>query len=94
MDVGATESVQVSVFTRSTAGANFTCTDTDGTKEQLCNEVFVKHTGTDDENELPTSMVINTDLIKGPLKLKVKADSQGSRFSTHNFLLVFSFKNN
>jgi hypothetical protein len=74
------------------AGANFTLTDAEGTKAQLSSEVFVKHTGTDDENEIPTSMIINNELIKGPLKLKVKADSQGSRFSTHNFLLVFSFK--
>jgi hypothetical protein len=86
------ESVQVSVFTRSLAGAKFTLTDTETTKAQLSSEILVKHNGTDDENEIPTSTILNGELIKGPIKLKVKADSLGSRFSTINFLLVFSFK--
>jgi hypothetical protein len=92
IDVLANESVQVSVFTRSLSGATFTLTDSEGTKAQLSGEVLVKHSGTDDENEIPTSTIINQDMIKGPIKLKVKADSLGSRFSTINFLLVFSFK--
>lgn len=92
IDVLANESVQVSVFTRSLAGATFTLTDSEGTKTQLSGEVLVKHSGTDDENEIPTSTTINNEMIKGPMKLKVKADSLGSRFSTINFLLVFSFK--
>lgn len=94
IDVLANESVQVSVFTRSLSGATFTLTDSEGTKAQLSGEVLVKHAGTDDENEIPTSTIINTEMIKGPVKLKVKADSLGSRFSTINFLLVFSFKQN
>ena len=92
IDVAANESVQVSVFTRSLAGATFTLTNSEGTKEQLSGEVLAKHTGTDDENEIPTSIIINQEMITGPVKLKVKADSLGSRFSTINFLLVFSFK--
>lgn len=92
IEVLAKESVQVSVFTRSLAGATFTLTDSEGSKAQLSGEVLVKHNGTEDENEIPTSTVINSEMIKGPIKLKVKADSLGSRFSTINFLLVFSFK--
>ena len=92
IDVLVNESVQVSVFTRSLAGATFTLTDSEATKTQLSGEVLVKHSGTDDENEIPTSTTINNEMIKGPMKLKVKADSLGSRFSTINFLLVFSFK--
>jgi hypothetical protein len=91
IDIKAGESLEVSVYTRSTAGATFSLTDAD-TKTVFIDDVAVKHTGTDDENEIPTSVVLNKELIKGPVKLKVKADSQGSRFSTHNFLLVFSFK--
>ena len=92
IDIAANESVQVSIFTRSLAGATFTLTDSEGNKAQLSGEVLAKHNGTDDENEIPTSTIINQEMIAGPLKLKVKADSLGSRFSTINFLLVFSFK--
>ena len=74
-------------------GALFSLTDAAGTKDHFVDNVFVKHNGTDDESEIPTSVILNKELIKGPIKLKVKADSKGSRFSTINFLLVFSFKN-
>lgn len=87
----ADEQLEVSVYTRSTAGATFSLTDAD-TKAVIVHDVMVQHTGTGDENEIPTSVILNKELIKGPVKVKVKADSQGSRFSTINFLLVFSYK--
>jgi hypothetical protein len=92
--VEAGETLEVSVFTRSTSGAKFTLTDAKGAKSHYVNNVEVRHSGTGlDDNEKPTAVVINKERpIKGPVKLKVKADSHAGRFSTHNFLLVFSFK--
>lgn len=87
------ESVEVSVYTRSTSGAKFTITESTG-KTVFVDKVEVKHFGSGDaDKEVPTSVVLNKDnLIKGPCKLKIKADSDASRFSTHNYLLVFCFK--
>lgn len=89
----ANESVEVSVYTRSTAGANFCLTDANS-KNVFVDSIPVQHVGVgEDENEVPTCIVLNKGkLIKGPVKLKVKANSEGSRFSTHNYLLVFCFK--
>jgi hypothetical protein len=85
--------LEVSVYTRSTAGANFSLLDAT-TKASFGAVVAVKHSGTgEDENEASTCVVLNKDnLISGPCKVKVHADSEASRFSTHNYLLVFSFK--
>jgi hypothetical protein len=92
IDIKAGESLEVSVYTRSNAGASF-CLTAAGAKTHIVDNIDVKHIGTGDENEIPTSVILNKDnLVKGPVKLKIKADSQGSRFSTHNYLLVFCFK--
>jgi hypothetical protein len=93
VDVNAGELLEVSVYTRATAGALFSLTDANS-KKQYTDDVSVQHQGDGvDDNELPTSVILNTGkLIQGPCKVKVKADSKGSRFSTHNYLLVFSFK--
>ena len=93
IDLHGNESLEVSVYSRSPAGASFCLTDANN-KNVFVENVDVKHVGTgEDENELPTSVILNKgNLIKGPVKLKVKADSHGSRFSTHDYLLVFCFK--
>ena len=50
-----------------------------------------KHGGTADLSEYPTSKTINEgSKIVGPVKLKVKLDSKASRWSTNNFLVVFT----
>lgn len=88
------EALEVSVYTRSTARATFSLTDANA-KNHFVDGVDIQHTGTGDaDNELPTSKIMNQDnLIRGPLKVKIKADSnKGSRFSTHNYLLVFCFR--
>lgn len=87
------ESLEVSVYTRSDAGATFSLTDANS-KTHFVDDVSVTHAGSGNaDDDIPTSVVLNKgSLIKGPAKLKVKADSQGSRFSTHNYLLVFCFK--
>lgn len=87
------ERLEISVYTRSTAGAKFCLTDANA-KNHFVDNVTVVHQGTGEDNEKPTAIVLNepSALIQGPTKVKVKADSSGSRFSTHNYLLVFSFK--
>jgi len=92
IDVEAGELLEISVYTRCTAGATFCLTDAKA-KNVFVDGVDVQHIGTEDVNEKPTSKIINEkNLIRGPMKVKIKADSKGSRFSTFNYLLVFSFK--
>jgi hypothetical protein len=86
-ELAAGESCEIAAFTRSTDGAKFALTNAD-TKATLIENVLVVHTGTDDVAELPTSLPVSKDRIQGPMKLKVKADSNAGRFSTHNYLLV------
>jgi hypothetical protein len=90
-EVKAGETLEISVYTHSVPGAKFTLTDTDQ-KTPLMDgaHVEVKHTGTDDPLENPSMKKITSAPISGPIKVKVKADSNGSRFSTNNFLVVFS----
>jgi hypothetical protein len=92
IEVKAGETLDISVYTHSTAGAKFGLTDTN--KKTPLNggeQVEVMHLGTDDPLENPSSKKITLAPISGPINVKVKADSNASRFSTHNFLLVFSF---
>ena len=93
VDVEAGEQLEVSVYTRATAVATFALTDANS-KSHFVDNVTVQHLGTGDmDSEKPTIVIINQDsLIRGPIKVKIKADSSGSRFSTDNYLLVFSFK--
>lgn len=81
-------SVQVTIITRSPSGAVFSVTNAD-TKEVLAKDKEVIHK--DEAMTIPTRLVLHEDKIKGPMKLKVKADSKASRFTTHNFLIAFSF---
>lgn len=91
VEIPHNESLEVMVYTRATTGATFTLQNAD-TKAAIVEDVDVTHTGTDNESEPPTSRKLTADLIAGPMKLKVKATSKGSRFTSYNYLLVFSFK--
>lgn len=79
------------MWTRSTAGAKFSVTDA-STKVEICPPVEVRHGGTDDVTEMPTTGKITPpgSRIAGPRKVKIKADCNAGRFSRHNFLLVLS----
>jgi hypothetical protein len=89
------EELEVSIFTRSVAGAKFTLQDaTSKTAAPWASDVEVKHSGNgEDPEESPTHKAITTTNIKGPASIKVKAESIGSRWSTQNFLVVFSVFN-
>lgn len=83
--------MDVTVYTRSTAGAKFTLTDATGKMAPFVSNFEIKHTGTDDVSENPTHLSVTPDeKIVGPQQIKVKADSNGGRWSTHNFLVVFT----
>lgn len=89
MDIAEGESLDIDVWTRSTAGAKFSVTDAN-TKQEICPTIEVKHGGTEDVTEIPTSGKLTPAHIDGPRKIKVKADCNAGRFSRHNFLLVLS----
>jgi hypothetical protein len=91
IEVRAGESMEVSIYTRSTAGATFTITDADG-KIPLVEGVKVTHQ--DASVDLPTHVKISEESkpFVGPMKLKIKADSMGSRFTSHNYMIVCGYK--
>jgi hypothetical protein len=82
----------VSVYTRSVAGAKFTIDDpTSKLAAPWASDVSVKHAGSgEDPEEIPTHKAITSTNIMGPASIRVKAESIGSRWSTQNFLVVFS----
>lgn len=80
---------EVSVFTNDTNGAAITLADQSG-GPGWGKDILVKHTGATDENAIPTKTVVTTQNIKGPAKLKVKADTKGSRWTLYNYLVVYS----
>jgi len=86
VEVASNETLDIEVFTRSTAGAKFTILEE---KKEICPTVEVKHHGTEDTMEPPTFKKITSERIQGPRKVKIKADSNAGRFSRHNYLLVF-----
>lgn len=84
------ESLEVTVFTRSTSGAAFSILDPKS-KKNILEGVEVKHNGTS-ETEMPTSVILNKEArIHGPRTCKVRVNGHGSRLSVHNYLVVFSF---
>jgi hypothetical protein len=83
------ESAQVSVYTRSNAGASFTLSDADS-KKVFVENVEVKHLGSEDVSEPSSMFVLNPNtVIKGPLQLKLKAVSNAGRFTTNNYLIAY-----
>lgn len=91
LEIQAGEFVEIEVWTRSTAGGNFTIVDHNDKKNIYNEKVEVKHSGNGDENEMPTCVVLNKARIAGPKHLKVKAESNAGRFSCHNYLVNFKF---
>ena len=89
----AGEELEISVYTRSTSGAKATVTDTNGGKPPFVENFLVKHNGMGGLDEIPTQTVITTRKIKGPESLKVKIDSLGGRWTSYDFLVVFSVHN-
>lgn len=87
-EILAGQQVAIQVFTRSIPGGKFHLTNAD-TKQELGPIVEVKHTGNGDEAEMPTHASITKERIQGPLKLKIKAESNAGRFARQNFLVVF-----
>lgn len=86
-EVGPGDSVEISVYTRSTSGATFSIVDADS-KQPYVEGIKVVSPSEDEK-----SVVLLTEkAITGPAKLKIKGDSLGSRFSSHNFMLVFTTK--
>jgi hypothetical protein len=94
-DVSYGEELEVSVYTRSVAGAKFTVEDpTSKLAAPWASDVAVKHAGSgEDPEEIPTHKAITSTKITGPASVKVKAESIGSRWTTQNFLVVFSVYN-
>lgn len=88
VEVKAGESVELSVFTRSTAGATFSVM-----KDSQSIVAGVQVVDANGNPDVPTKVtILEAGIVKGPATVKVKADSKASRFSTHNFLLVASHK--
>jgi len=90
-DVKPGEKLNVTVFTRSTTGAKFSITDDAGKRGIWVSDIEVKH-AINDPTRLPTAVEITKKSIEGPMSVKVKAESMGSRFSASasNYLVVFS----
>eukprot|EP00543_Licmophora_paradoxa_P008838 CAMPEP_0202458932 /NCGR_PEP_ID=MMETSP1360-20130828/28685_1 /ASSEMBLY_ACC=CAM_ASM_000848 /TAXON_ID=515479 /ORGANISM="Licmophora paradoxa, Strain CCMP2313" /LENGTH=421 /DNA_ID=CAMNT_0049079693 /DNA_START=44 /DNA_END=1309 /DNA_ORIENTATION=- len=89
-DIADGESVEIAVWTRSNAGATFSVTDQNKVKPDWVSGVVVKHVGNPDTSEKPTETKLTKERIRGPAKLKIKADSLGGRFTSYNFLVSLS----
>lgn len=90
-DIFAGEEAEISVFTRGTSGAFFSLADGSSKKGvSYVEKVNVTHVGPTDELSPPSSILLTESIgrIKGPAKIKVKADSKGGRFSAENYLIV------
>mmetsp|Transcript_11201 Transcript_11201/g.16380 ORF Transcript_11201/g.16380 Transcript_11201/m.16380 type:complete len:470 (-) Transcript_11201:251-1660(-) len=87
VDLNANEKMRVEVYSKSVSGAKFSIND--ASKKTLVKDVVVKHNGkVDDPNETPTCVAVTTDDVKGPGKLKIRADSLSGRFQSNNYLVV------
>jgi hypothetical protein len=80
--------MDVTVYTRGTTGATFSISD--DLKNVILSDVDVTHVGSIEHHAPPTCKKITSSRIKGPLNLKIKGESKGSRFSPENFLVVCS----
>ena len=88
-EVAADEEVKIAAHTASIIGAKFSITNAD-TKAPFVEGAEVQHKGTADPKEQPTKVELTTTNISGPVKLKIKGDSMGSRWTSQNFCLVFN----
>jgi hypothetical protein len=93
-DMNPGEEMEISVYTRSMTGAKFTVVDANNkAATPWISDIDVKHTGPDDAEAIPSHVIVTKTNIKGPAAIKVKAESIGSRWTTQNFLVVFSVLN-
>jgi hypothetical protein len=83
------EEISIDVYTKSTPGAKFTVCDANHKDPNWVTDFEVKHQGSDDPSEIPSHVTITIHKIKGPASVKVKADSNGGRWTTYNFLIAF-----
>ena len=92
-DIIPDEELEVSIYTRSTAGAKWTISDAKNKKGTTwVGDVETKHVG--DDLELPPSHIKLTKAnIKGPVSIKIKAESFGGRWTSEKFLVVVSVFN-
>lgn len=73
-EIRAGEEVEVTVWTRSTSGAAFSVTHAEQRHgASYVEHVEVKHHGTEDVTEPPTSVTLTKERIVGPAKIKVSA---------------------
>mmetsp|Transcript_10782 Transcript_10782/g.16960 ORF Transcript_10782/g.16960 Transcript_10782/m.16960 type:complete len:452 (-) Transcript_10782:155-1510(-) len=88
-EVAEGDEVAIEVYTKSTSGAKFTVCDAYHKAPDWVTAFEVKHKGDDDATTIPTKETITQQKIKGPASIKVKADSNGGRWTTYNFLVAF-----
>jgi len=89
VEVPAGGELEVKVYTRAPAEATFSIVDETNKSTVFVKGVVVKHTGGASEIDQPTSVLITSERISGPAKLKIKVDSKGGRFSAiGNYMLA------
>lgn len=88
VDVPQGGSLDVTVFTRSITEVTISIVDENNKSKVYAPNVCLKHIGGNGENAAPTSVVITKENIKGPVKVRIKIESRGSRFSTAGNYLV------
>lgn len=88
------EEIDITVYTRGTAGANFSITE-QPSKQVLIEDTIVAHgslEGQEDPSDMsksPTAVhLTEAGRIKGPMKIRVKGQSKGGVFGTESFLVV------
>lgn len=89
-EIAEDEEVEVSIYTRSPDGGKFTITDVNHSHAPWVESFEVKHTGSAEADAKPTHTIVTKEKISGPQSIKIKADSNAGRWSTLNFLVVFS----
>ena len=89
-DIIPDEELEVSIYTRSNAGAEWTVSDAKNKRGTTwVSGIETKHVG-DDLKVMPTHVKLTKANIKGPCSIEVKAKSHGGRWTTEKFLVVVS----
>lgn len=89
-DIFPDEELEVSIYTRSKAGAEWTVSDAKNKRGTTwVSGIETKHVG-DDLKVMPTHVKLTKANIKGPCSIEVKAKSHGGRWTTEKFLVVVS----
>jgi len=88
--LGANERMEVSIFTKSEIGASFKVTN--DAKVAIASGEAVHKTqakaGTEEfDRELPTNIQLDSSGLVGPGSFKIRADSNGSRMYSSNYLI-------